>query len=140
MTTDPLPTDEVERRRPVWLALSALWLDTELDDGDLRHIADVLRASGYGLPALRDIYLFEVAPVVGGNLHAPAGVWEGFDPDWLHERVRAGVPAGRWTRWWARSPLGRWYLTHATAGPWARIEALLAAPGPDEPRHAGRPA
>jgi hypothetical protein len=37
---------EIERRKPVWAALSELWLDTELAEDDLRRIAGVMEASG----------------------------------------------------------------------------------------------
>jgi hypothetical protein len=63
----------IERRKPVWAALSEFWLDTELTQDDLQRIADVMRRSGYSVPQLRDIYLFEVAPVVFGNLFTVAG-------------------------------------------------------------------
>jgi hypothetical protein len=55
---------EIERRKPVWAALSELCLDTELADDDLRRIAGVMGRSGYGVGELREIYLFEVTPVV----------------------------------------------------------------------------
>lgn len=64
---------EIERRKPVWASLSELWLDTELEEGDLRRIAGVMEASGYPIAVLRDIYLYEVAPVVFGNLLVVAG-------------------------------------------------------------------
>jgi hypothetical protein len=74
---------EIERRKPVWAALSELWLDTELADDDLRRIAGVMGQSGYSVGELREIYLFEVAPVVSPNLLTVAGEWAGFDHDWL---------------------------------------------------------
>ena len=37
---------EIDRRKPVWAALSELWLDTELTDDDLHRIADVMKRSG----------------------------------------------------------------------------------------------
>ena len=64
---------EIERRKPVWAALSELWLDTELTQDDLQRIAGVMKRSGYSVPQLRDIYLFEVAPVVFRNLFTVAG-------------------------------------------------------------------
>jgi hypothetical protein len=38
---------EIERRKPVWAALSELWLDAELDEDDLQRIAGVMKRSGY---------------------------------------------------------------------------------------------
>jgi hypothetical protein len=64
---------EIERRKPVWAALSDLWLDTELKDDDLQRTAGVMKRSEYSINELRDIYLLEVAPVVFPNLLSVAG-------------------------------------------------------------------
>jgi hypothetical protein len=82
-----LSNDELKRRRPVWIALSDLWLDTELSDSDLTHIASVMDESGYSIEELRSIYMDEVAPVVYRNLLSFAGVWDGFDEKWLVEKI-----------------------------------------------------
>lgn len=82
-----LDAAEVARRRPVWLAISDLWLDTELQDSQLGWMARVLDESGYDLPTLQGIMEDEVAPVVFRNLVCVAGVWDGFDEDWLFERI-----------------------------------------------------
>ena len=74
---------EIDRRKPVWAALSELWLDTELAEDDLRRIAGVMKASGYPIGVLRHIYLYEVAPVVFPNLLVVAGEWAEFDHEWL---------------------------------------------------------
>lgn len=76
------------RREAVWLALSELWLDTELDAGDLQRLARCLHESGYPQVELEAIYALEVAPAVWLNAWSVAGVWQGFDPDWLFERCR----------------------------------------------------
>ena len=44
-------------REDVWLALSELWLDNQLQDSSHRHIARVLLASGLPVEELRLIYL-----------------------------------------------------------------------------------
>ena len=75
-------------RESVWLALSELWLDTELDTTDHRAIAQTLASSGFSLAELEAIYRLEVAPAVCTNTWVTAGVWEGFDPDWLFEACR----------------------------------------------------
>jgi hypothetical protein len=69
------------------VALSDLWLDTELTDEALSHIANVMDESGYSLKELRKIYINEVAPVVYTNLLSVAGVWTGFDEKWLQEEI-----------------------------------------------------
>lgn len=78
---------EIERRKPEWTALSDLWLDTEITDDWLAHIARVMHESGYSMTELRHIYLYEVAPVVYVNTHVVTGEWVGFDEAWLHRRI-----------------------------------------------------
>ncbi len=99
--TEPVLTDaEIRGRRPVWIALSELWLDTELQDRDLDRIARVLHESGYDRDALERILAEEVAPVIYRNLYSVAGVWTGFDPDWLcaevSRRLRTRGPIRAW--------------------------------------------
>lgn len=96
--------DEAERlrRRPLWIALSDLWLDTELQDADRDFIARVMLDSGYDRDTLERIMAEEVAPVVYLNLYSVAGEWAGFDPDWLCAEILAGLRR--------RGPVGRWWL------------------------------
>jgi hypothetical protein len=117
---------ELGRRKPVWSAFSEFWLDTELDDDDLYRIAQTAAISGYSTPELRDIYLYEVAPVVGWNLLAVTGEWAGFDEYWLHARARKRAEhRGLWLRFWMFIGVGRWLLTYATERHWRRIVSLL---------------
>ena len=98
---------ELPRRRPLWIALSDLWLDTELQDGDRDFIARTMLDSGYGRDALQRIMAEEVAPVVYRNLYSVAGEWTGFDPDWLCAEILAGLRR--------RGPVGRWWLRRRRA-------------------------
>ena len=83
-----LSQEEIERRKPVWLALSELWLDTELTELDINHIATKMVDSGYSLTELRVICDNEIAPVVYKNLLSPVGgVWSGFDETWLFQQI-----------------------------------------------------
>jgi hypothetical protein len=95
----PAASDLVNRR-PVWLALSALYLDTEqtpaMRDGDAR----VLAQSPYTLDDLRTILAEEVHPACAANLASPAGEWAGFDEAWLEQRILARARAV--LRWPAR--------------------------------------
>ena len=87
MPESQLTVEEIEQRKPVWFALSALWLDTELTDTDINHIAKVMVDSGYSLTELRVICDSEIAPVVYKNLNVPVGVWSGFDEAWLEQQI-----------------------------------------------------
>ena len=77
-----LPAD-LARRRPVWFALSELWLDTELQNPDLKWIASRLVATGYAWTEIERICLHEVTPALFDCLRAP----DGFDPEWLEDRI-----------------------------------------------------
>ncbi|WP_176538975.1 hypothetical protein [Rhizobium sp. J15] len=47
MPTEAFTMPEVQRRLPVWHAMSDLFLDTELQARDYRRIAKVLAGSAY---------------------------------------------------------------------------------------------
>jgi hypothetical protein len=113
-------TDDLDARIPVWVALSDLYLDTDVAPF-LDHIARTLAASPYPLDTLRDILLDEVHPALHGNLLQVAGEWAGFDDAWLVAHlceVRA-------------TPLWRRRLSHLSFGlvrdDWRAVETLIAA-------------
>ncbi len=122
-----LNPDDLARRKPVWIALSDLWLDTEIQGTDLHRIAEVLRASGYTTDELHGIYLYEVAPMVYHNLRNVAGEWTGFDPNvvcaeaeqYARKRTRLREFLMRLTK----RP-----MTYATETHWSRLVALLETP------------
>ena len=76
-------TSETDRRRPVWLALSELYLDNELQADDLERLANTLTQSSFSLAELRKIDLYEVFPLLQPNLLSVAGEWAGFEESWL---------------------------------------------------------
>jgi len=81
------PDVEIERRRPVWIALSELYLDTELQPADRQLISDAIVDSGYTIDDIEHILCRELGPVLGMNMLSAAGEWEAFDPDWLVSTV-----------------------------------------------------
>lgn len=78
---------ELEGRRRVWLALSELFLDTEID---LEYIISSLQTSGYSRPDIESIMQNEVAPVLGGHVLSVAGEWMGFDLTPVEQRYLKG--------------------------------------------------
>ncbi|WP_422664569.1 DUF7079 family protein [Trinickia sp.] len=58
----------LERRAPVWEALSELFAGKEFQDYDHAGIAKTLRLSGYSLDELENVLREEVAPVFRSNL------------------------------------------------------------------------
>lgn len=77
---------ELEERRPVWDALSTMYLDTDVSRSREWRIK-VLSASPYGLDELNVILRDEVHPICVPNLLHPAGEWTGFDPAWLEQAI-----------------------------------------------------
>lgn len=81
----------------MWAALSGLYLDTELSAHGLEHLAETLAASPYTIGELEHILLAEVHPACFANLLSVGGVWSGFDPCWLRQRILRRQRA--WLRW-----------------------------------------
>jgi hypothetical protein len=112
-------------REKLWILLSALWLDTELDSEWERAIAQDLLQSGFSEAELETIYRYELAPVLGKNLLSVAGVWSGFDPDWLCQEIKLRLAhRSRLGRWWIRRALPQKLWTYASEDHWRRILAL----------------
>ena len=87
---------ERARRRPVWDALSDLFLDTETRPSVCRA-ANACFESGYPVETLDHIWRHEVAPVLAPNLLSVAGEWASFDIEWLEDQIchrRAGLLDG----------------------------------------------
>ena len=82
-----LNQEDIEKRLPVWRALSDLFLDTELDQSDLQYIANRIRESGYTRQEVQEILWDEVFPALGDNLRITTGEWACFSDAWLQERI-----------------------------------------------------
>lgn len=77
----------IEQRRPIWLALSEFYLDTELQGSQLRQIAFTILDSPYSFDEVKSINKYEVFPILQSNLLSPAGAWAGFDETWLIKNI-----------------------------------------------------
>lgn len=119
--------DDVSRRRPVWEAMSAFFLDTDLDDAQLREIADVCRASRFTATELDDILTSEIAPLLYPNLRSFAGVWDGFDVAWIEEQILDGRHL-RIRKWYNRGSrvLCNWIVRGVRRQYWHRVLELVA--------------
>jgi hypothetical protein len=89
--------ENLEHRRPVWEALSDLFLDTDISLTRAWRVG-ILAASPYSIEELEEILVDEVYPVCGFNLCSVAGEWAGFDPEGLESSILRHL----------RSPLHRW--------------------------------
>ena len=95
-------SNTLEIRKPLWVALSDLFLDTELQDHDLTFIAKKMHESAYSLEALHDILMLEVFPVCIANLHSVAGEWAGFNENWVIETIVSAKRPNCFRRWMNR--------------------------------------
>jgi hypothetical protein len=110
------------KRKPLWSALSELWLDTELGAVDLDRIAVVMDKSGLTLDELRDVFFREVAPVCWRNHAQVAGEWAGFDPEALAEAIQATLrDRPGYVRFVADFAPARWFVTRTTRADWHRL-------------------
>ena len=81
-----LTPKERVRRRPVWIALSELFLDTEVRPRIVEAAYACLQ-SGYSKEVLEHIWKHEISPVLAPNLLSIAGEWALFDPDLLEKNI-----------------------------------------------------
>jgi hypothetical protein len=122
-----MKTLDIERRAPVWEALSELFVGKELQDYDYATIATTLRASGYSLSELETILHHEVAPVFRGNLSALAvAEMEGWARETVVGDVRAYLERERSgpSRIWARLVAAR-RLPDVARDRWERVKGAL---------------
>ena len=101
--------DELLRRRPVWAAMSDLFLDTETR-WSVPRVARRCAESGYDDEALERIFWAEVFPEAIGNLTQVAGEWGGLALDeqalinranhgtipWLSRRAHGALVQDSW--------------------------------------------
>jgi hypothetical protein len=97
---------DIEARRPVWQALSDMFLDTDTSITRSWRVQALAR-SLYSIEELEEILIDEIHPVCRKNLLSIAGEWAGFDPTWLEDsilrrmksplRALHGINLGRFT-------------------------------------------
>lgn len=91
--------DTLTIHQPLWLALSDLFLDTELQEYNFVYIAKAMSTSHYSLIEIEDILMVEVFPVCIANLHSVVGDWAGFDENWICNSIRSAKRLNRYRRW-----------------------------------------
>jgi hypothetical protein len=106
--------EEIAARRPVWIALSDLFLDTD-SRLSYAYIARELAASPFTFDELHAIFLEEVSPVLEHNLMQVAGDWGMFPEEWLIKQILGRQ--GRSRKVWLWVDLsGEWRIVAALAG------------------------
>ena len=89
-----LTEKQIKHRVPLWVALSDLFLDTELQAADFCRIAEVMKQAPHELNEIENILRDEVLPICFSNLRSVAGVWTGFDESALVEKILQSKPPG----------------------------------------------
>lgn len=78
-----------------WQELSEPFLDSDFSINEPRVI-EWLATTPYGIEELRRMFIKEVMPAVYGNLWGIAGVWGGFDEEWLARVILIRRKAPKW--------------------------------------------
>jgi hypothetical protein len=117
----PLLEQDLKARRPVWSALSDLFLDTDTTLLE-PQIVRTLAASPYSEVELERIFIAEVHPVCWANIFW--WEWAGFDPEWLEAQITS--PRTRFANFltWLH-PLSHWLNRRSPQ--WRRILRGVAA-------------
>jgi hypothetical protein len=87
---------KLNRRIPVWIALSELYLDTDIENSDYDRIVQVLKTSEFSLDELKAIDLYELFPTLQSNLNSVIGEWGGFDEEWLISKCKRNFKLKNW--------------------------------------------
>lgn len=118
--------EDLVARRPVWWALSDLFLDIELDDVVYNYVARMCLESPYSPEECAEILWREVYPICSRNLFSMAGVWDAFEREWLENEIIRHVSTWRfrfWERWEWKQPLfGRIVLSD-----WHEVQKRMEA-------------
>lgn len=121
-----LTEEEIERRKPLWGALSTLWLvDTIMDENTCEYIVREMLKSRYSLTVIEQIFSEEVAPVVSFNSYKLyGGEWGCFDPDWLFSELVKNIKRQEGNflySAWVKSNLGKFFTTKMIENDWRKV-------------------
>lgn len=107
--------DQMEARKRVWQQFSRLFVNLELEEGQIREIAEELTNSPFSLGELKHIANQEVAPACGANLLEMEGGCQDFKTEWLEARCSRFQSANRYTG----------QLTAVNSSFWQQIAKLM---------------
>ncbi|HWM85816.1 MAG TPA: hypothetical protein VNO33_08255 [Kofleriaceae bacterium] len=125
-------------RRAVWLALADQFLDTETRHS-IPPAALACVEAGHSAEEARDIWRYEVTPVLWLNLRVTAGEWACWNEEWLADQI-----ARRRGRWPNRAGRLAALVYRARAGAqevtWTAIERCIRLLAATPPASRGRTA
>lgn len=117
---------EIERRVPVWRAMSHLFLDTEISAGDYEALALSLAGSPFQRSELQDIFLHEAAPAFFPNLMVVAGEWQYWSGEEARDIVLKSMRGKRIFPpfYWLR----RWFSRRYARAEWEKVVGAWPKP------------
>lgn len=77
----------IKERQPIWIAISDFYIDSELQESDFEYISIKIKESPYSIEQIKQIDKEEIFPVLHSNLLYVAGVWTGFQEEWLISEI-----------------------------------------------------
>ena len=86
--------ENIKLRQSIWIALSELFLDTEITESTQKYIAKTILDSKFSPTEILEILWCEVFPVLCINLQEPAGQWAGFREDVLIDQINEYLKSG----------------------------------------------
>ncbi|TXH70265.1 MAG: hypothetical protein E6Q83_06985 [Thiothrix sp.] len=110
MTTQPDLAAILETRKPVWFALSNLFLCSEFKE-DVETIAKTLAASPYSLTELEAILRDELSPVLKLNLSIFAWPGDAFDKEFLVAKLTRRLHRKPWLNFGLPKPIRKDWQT-----------------------------
>ncbi len=84
---DILTEADLKLRRPVWQAMSEIWLHEDITDYDLNYIAIRLSDTEFSSEELRTIFYTEVVPVVKKGQYIMNSKWFVIEANWLEDSI-----------------------------------------------------
>ncbi len=118
--------NDLNKRKPVWIALSDLFLDTDVT----LHYENIIRVcveAGYSPEEIRFILFNEVAPAVSKNLLCVAGEWSGFDENWLIDEIISGIRSNKRFLSFLNKVTRNIGINHYLKEHWAALEPRIVA-------------
>lgn len=118
----PFTEAEITRRKPVWIGLSDLFLDTDVSLVDAR-LSKTLKESGFDADEVEKKLREEVGPVFFTNLTVVAGEWAGWPDEWIVSEVTKYLSKAEVLRI-AQKLLSKPVVDQLVKSDWLRVKTL----------------
>lgn len=114
-----------QQERQAYIILSELFLDTEHTPLELHYLSTSLRPLGIPAATLQHMLRHDLFPILYPNFLSIAGEWQGFDEDWLLQKVQ-DRRSGRGVARWMKLDGVVWYLMgHMVQSLWDKVKEGL---------------